>query len=91
MKIESIDQEPLEGTEIILTQVVMSAVSNQCILIRLMIDALGRPGVDSDLEVFASGDRWIVTWTRPELTLNETRALISRTIQPLNQGLSSSF
>jgi hypothetical protein len=80
MNIESIEQEPIDNTDAVMTRVVVNGVASQCILVRLIIDALGRPGVDNDLEFFGSGDRWIVVWTHPQLTVDETRELVGSAI-----------
>jgi hypothetical protein len=90
MRIESIQQEyieidaegALEPEVIVETRVIFCEVSSPCILSRLMIDALGRPGVNNDLELFNSGDRCIATWTQPQLSLEATQALLSRAIVP---------
>ena len=82
MNIESIDQESIDGTDAVMTTVVMNNVASQCILARLMIAALGRPGVDNDMEFMGSGDRWIVVWTQPKLTIDETREVVKRAIAP---------
>ena len=82
MKIESIEQEPINGTDEVMTTVVMNEVASQCILARLMIGALGRPGVDNDMEFMGSGDRWIVVWTQPMLTIDETREVVNKAIAP---------
>jgi hypothetical protein len=82
MNIESIDHEPIDGTDVVMTTVVMNNVASQCILARLMIAALGRPGVDNDMEFMGSGDRWIVVWTQPKLTIDETREVVNKAIAP---------
>ena len=82
MKIESIAQESIDGTEIVLTRVILDRVTSSCILSRLMIDTLGKPGIDSDLEFLGSGNRWEVVWSRPKLTIEQTRELIERAIAP---------
>jgi hypothetical protein len=81
MNIQSIDQEQLDGDKTIMTKVVFSNVESQCILTRLIIKALGRPGVDTDLEFIGSGEQLIMMWTYPMLTLEETRALIAGMMQ----------
>jgi hypothetical protein len=81
MNIESITQETIAADEIV-TRVVINQVESQCILLRLIIGALGRPGVDNDMEVMSAGDKCIFLWTQPALSLTETRALIERTIAP---------
>jgi len=82
MNIESIDQEAIAGTDKVMTTVVMSAVTSQCILARLMINVLGRPGLDNDMEFIGSGDRWLITWTEPNFTLDATKALVTKAINP---------
>ncbi|MEG3439328.1 hypothetical protein V0288_19535 [Pannus brasiliensis CCIBt3594] len=76
MKVESIRQEQLDGTYETLTEVVFSGVDSLCILSRSMIRAIGRPGVDSDLEFLGSGDRWAMVWTYPRLSLEEVFGVI---------------
>ncbi len=80
MKIESIEQQLIEGTETILTRVTLNQVSSPCILSRLMMDTLGKPGIDNDLEFLGSGSQWEVVWTEPELTIEQTREIINRAI-----------
>ncbi len=82
MQIESIAQESIHGTDRLLTTVVITQVPSHCILARLLINTLGRPGVNNDLELIGADARWIITWTYPELTLTETQALIERAIAP---------
>lgn len=90
MKIESIEQEYLtESTEaklgsdpILLTEVIISEVASPCILSRLMINALGRPGIDTDMEVMSGGDRCIICWTQPQLSLEVVKARLERAIYP---------
>lgn len=62
--------------------VAIEGVTSQCILARLIIKAMGRPGIDNDLEFIGSGDRWLISWTQPQLTLEETRELITKTLIP---------
>jgi hypothetical protein len=81
MKVESIHQETLENGSDTLTEVVLSGVESLCILSRVMIKAIGRPGVDSDLEFLGSGDRWVIAWTFPNLPLEEVRDLLDRSLQ----------
>ncbi|MEM7760898.1 MAG: hypothetical protein AAF298_22625 [Cyanobacteria bacterium P01_A01_bin.40] len=94
MKIESIEQQLIEGTETILTvgddalqaacpitvltRVTFNQVSSPCILSRLMMDTLGKPGIDNDLEFLGSGSQWEVVWTEPKLTIEKTREIINR-------------
>ena len=82
MKIESIEQELIKGTTTILTRVTLNQVNSPCILSRLMIDSLGKPGIDNDLELLGSGSQWEVVWTQPMLTIEQTRELISQAIAP---------
>ncbi len=82
MKIASIDQEPIDGTDEVMTRVVMTEVASQCILARLMIKALGRPGLDNDMELVGSGEEWEILWTQPKLTIEETRELVALAIAP---------
>lgn len=80
MKIESIEQESLEGTEMVLTRVTLNRVNSSCILSRLMINTLGKPGIDNDLQLLGSGSQWEVVWTEPKLTIEQTREIISKAI-----------
>jgi hypothetical protein len=90
MKIESIEQEYMENSSdyddnhpgIVATKVIFRDVSSPCILSRLMIDVLGRPGKDNDMELLNSGDRCIVIWTQPQLSLEATQNLIDAAITP---------
>lgn len=82
MKIESIEQELIEGTETILTRVTFNQVSSSCILSRLMIDTLGKPGIDNNLQLLGSRSQWEVVWTEPKLTIEETREIISKALAP---------
>ena len=80
MRIESIEQELIEGTKTILTRVTLNQVNSPCILSRLMIDSLGKPGIDNDLELLGSGSQWELVWSEPQLTIEQTRKLISQAI-----------
>lgn len=82
MNIESIERETIPGTDEIITTVTIEGVTSQCILARLIIKAMGRPGIDNDLEFIGSGDRWLISWSQPQLTLEETRELITKTLIP---------
>ncbi|MFB2919232.1 MULTISPECIES: hypothetical protein [Aerosakkonema] len=82
MNIDSIEQEAIADTDTIMTTVVISAVASQCVLARQMIDILGRPGIDNDMEFIGSGERWAISWTQPKLTLNETKTLVNKAIYP---------
>lgn len=83
MHIESIEQEQIPGTQIILTRVTLNRVSSFCILSRLAIDTLGKPGIDNDLQLLGSGGDWEMVWTKPQLTIEQTREIISQIIAPL--------
>lgn len=80
MKINSINHEPIEGTNTVLTTVVINQVSSQCILARLMIDALGRPGIDNDMQMLGSGETWTIIWTQPKLDIEKTQELVTKAI-----------
>ena len=82
MNLDFIEQEAIADSDTILTTVVISAVTSQCVLARQMIDILGRPGVDNDMEFMGCGDQWVITWTQPNLTLNATKALVNKAINP---------
>ncbi|MDJ0632009.1 MAG: hypothetical protein QNJ34_02345 [Xenococcaceae cyanobacterium MO_188.B29] len=82
MKIESIEQELIEGTKTILTRVTINQVNSSCVLSRLIIDTLGKPGIDNDLRLLGSGSEWEVVWTEPQLTMEQTREIISQAISP---------
>jgi hypothetical protein len=80
MKVESIYQEKLADGEETLTEVVLTGVESLCILSRVIIKAIGKPGVDSDLEFLGSGDRWVIAWTYPHLPLEDVQDLLTRTL-----------
>lgn len=80
MEIESIHHEPIENTNSVTTTVVIKKVPSQCILARLIIDALGRPGIDNDLEMIGSGDTWTIIWTQPSTSREQTQARILKAI-----------
>ena len=82
MKIESIEQELIEGTETILTRVTINQVNSSCILSRIIINTLGKPGIDNDLNLLGSGSEWELVWTEPRLTIEQTREIISQAIAP---------
>jgi hypothetical protein len=82
MNIKSIEQETIPKTDEIITTVTIEGVTSQCILARLIIAAMGKPGIDNDLEFIGSGDRWLISWTQPKLTLEETRELLIKTLAP---------
>lgn len=80
MKIESIKQELIPGSQTILTRVNINQVESSCILSRLIIDTLGKPGIDNDLKFIGSGDQWEVFWTEPKLTIEQTKKLINKAL-----------
>lgn len=82
MNIEFIEQELLEDTETVMTIVAISSVNSQCVLARLMIDIMGRPGIDNDMQFMGSGDRCTVSWTQPNLPLDVTKTLVKLAINP---------
>lgn len=80
MQIEDIYQENLMEFDATMTTVVIDQVDSQCTLARLLIKAIGRPGVDTDMELIGSGSRWTVMWTRPLLSVEETAAMVQQAI-----------
>ena len=80
MKIQSITHDPIEGTDNVLTTVIINQVASQCILARLLIDVLGKPGIDNDLEMMGSGDTWTIIWTQPLAIIENTQQLIRNAI-----------
>lgn len=80
MIIESIHQEPLENTSDLLTKVVIDQVESQCILTRVMATVFGKPGVENDMEFWGSGDRWVILWTQPQLSLADTEARLAQVL-----------
>lgn len=82
MNVESVEQEVIADTNEIMTIVAIGSVSSQCVLARSLIDILGRPGIDNDMQFIGSGDRWIVTWTKPSLALDVTKTLVTLAINP---------
>ncbi|EAZ90992.1 hypothetical protein [Crocosphaera chwakensis] len=80
MNIKSISHEPIEGTDNVLTTVIINQVSSQCILARLMIDLLGKPGIDNDMEMMGTGDTWTIIWTQPIAMIEKTQGLIVKAI-----------
>ncbi len=83
MNIESIEQKPLNEHNTVMTRVVLRDVESQCILTRVAIRALGRPGVDTDLTFVGSGEQWTLIWTYPAMPLEATNALITEMIQSI--------
>ena len=80
MNIQSITHDPIEGTDNVLTTVIINQVSSQCILARLLIDVLGKPGIDNDLEMMGSGNTWTIIWTQQEAIIEHTQQLIRKAI-----------
>ncbi|MDJ0599258.1 MAG: hypothetical protein QNJ37_10510 [Crocosphaera sp.] len=80
MNIQSITHNPIEGTDNVLTTVIINQVSSQCILARLLIDVLGKPGIDNDLEMMGTGDTWTIMWTQKETIREQTQQLIRKAI-----------
>lgn len=87
MKIESIEQEAVSGTDMIVTKVLVNEVESHCILTRLMIKALGRPGVDTDMRLWGANDEWVITWTQPQLTIEQTRTVVTQVLSSPAQSL----
>ena len=82
MKIESIERESFsDNSDDQITTVVINEVPSPCILTRLLIEALGKPGIDNDMEFMGTGDRWLISWTKPQLTREQTRELITKAIE----------
>lgn len=81
MEIVSIVQENLDLSDETITQVVLTGVESQCILTRKLIQYLGRPGIDNNLEMLGSGDEWLIAWTEPQLSVDETREIMARLTQ----------
>ncbi|MGK7932513.1 MAG: hypothetical protein AB4041_13920 [Microcystaceae cyanobacterium] len=77
MQIESIEQAPLDQTETIVTTVVFNHVESSCILARLMIDWLGKPGKDTDLELMGGNHQWVASWTYPYFSVEEMKEKLS--------------
>lgn len=82
MKLESVNQEPLIDTDQIITRVVINEVTSHCILARQIINVLGRPGLDNDMEMLGSNGTWTIAWTEPQLTLEEATHLVNQAIAP---------
>ncbi len=80
MNIQSITHETIDGTDDVLTTVIINQVPSQCILARLLIDILGKPGIDNDLEMLGSGDTWTIIWSQPLAMIDNTRDLMSKAI-----------
>lgn len=82
MKLDAIHQEPLIGTDRVITRVVLTGVVSNCILARRMIQILGRPGTDSDMEMIGTNDTWTIVWSQPHYTLEEATDLVNQAIAP---------
>lgn len=80
MNIKSISHEPIQGTDNVLTTVIINQVSSQCILARVMIDLLGKPGIDNDMEMMGTGDTWTIIWTQPIAIIEKTQSLLTKAI-----------
>ena len=80
MQIELIDQQVMEGFDRPINRVILNQVDSPCILSRLLTKALGRPGIDTDMELVGGGMRWTIMWTEPEFDLPEIRELIMNAI-----------
>lgn len=80
MNIEAIEQHLIEDTKIILTTIRLNQVNSPCLLSRMIIDALGKPGIDNDLTFLGSGSHWEVSWSKPKLSIEQTREIITRAI-----------
>lgn len=80
MNIQSISHESIKGTDNVLTTVIINQVPSQCILARLLIDVLGKPGIDNDLEMMGTGDTWTIMWTQQEAIIEQTQQLIRKAI-----------
>lgn len=82
MKLESIHQELLDDTNRMITRVVIKDVTSNCILARQMIDVLGRPGTENDMEMIGTNGTWTIVWTEPQLTLEEATHRVNQAIAP---------
>ena len=80
MNIQSITHDTIQGTDNVLTTVIINQVPSQCILARLLIDVLGKPGIDNDLEMMGTGDTWTIMWTQPLAIIEQTQQLIRKAI-----------
>ncbi|WP_107670226.1 hypothetical protein [Cyanothece sp. BG0011] len=80
MNIKSISHETIQGTDNVLTTVIINQVSSQCILARVMIDLLGKPGIDNDMEMMGTGDTWTIIWTQPIAIIEKTQSLLTKAI-----------
>ncbi len=82
MKLRSISQIPLVDTDRVITEVVIQDVTSHCILVRQLIDGLGRPGVDTDMEMVGADSTWTLVWTQPQMTLEQATCLVKQAIAP---------
>ena len=89
MKLASINQEPLPDSSQIMTRAVITEVASNCILARQLIDVLGRPGVDTDMEMLGTNGTWTIVWTEPQLTLAEATHRMNQAIAPQAASLAS--
>ena len=80
MKLESIHQEAISGTDQVITTAVISQVISSCLLTRRLIDILGRPTVDNDMEMLGVNDTCTIVWTQPQLTLKEATFVVNQAI-----------
>ncbi|MEO1403695.1 MAG: hypothetical protein AAFV72_20955 [Cyanobacteria bacterium J06635_1] len=82
MKLESIDQDLMTDTNQVITRVVLNGVASHCSLARQLIDVLGRPGIDNDMEMLGTNSTWTIVWSEPSHTLEEATHLINQAIAP---------
>ncbi|MEM9543386.1 MAG: hypothetical protein AAGA60_28325 [Cyanobacteria bacterium P01_E01_bin.42] len=80
MRLKSIRQEPAIETDGVVTIATISDVPSSCILARQAIEVLGRPGKDSDLEMMGGDGTWMIIWSKPQLTLEESTRLLEQAI-----------
>ena len=88
MKLESIHQERAIDTHRTIFKVVVGEVDSYCILARQMIQVLGRPGTDNDMEMLGANGTWTIVWTEPQLTLEEATRLMERAIAPQSKSIA---
>ena len=82
MKLDSIYQEPMIDADGMITSAVIKDVASNCILARQLINVLGRPGVDNDMEMIGTDGTWTIVWTEPQLTLEEATHRVNQAIAP---------
>ncbi|MEM9006419.1 MAG: hypothetical protein AAGE59_23195 [Cyanobacteria bacterium P01_F01_bin.86] len=80
MKLESIHQETIAGTDQVITTAIVSQVISPCLLTRRLIDILGRPTVDNDLEMLGVNDTCTIVWSWPQLTLQEATLVLNQAV-----------